>query len=126
MFTMTLSGERVTLKLTPVELVFTNEASFRRYLKMAEKIEADPALLDIPLANVARWLAQGHSGPHRLEQWRGIILRARETPEGMTELLCLMRDNSEEAQHLKSYSPMVGILTREENREARGDCIYAH
>ncbi len=114
----------MTLRVIPVELVFTNEASFRRYLKMADKIEADPALLDIPLANIARWLAQGHSGPHRLEQWRGIILRARETPEGMTALLTLMRDNSEEAQHLKSFSPMVGLLTREERDLFR--CSYAH
>ncbi len=108
------------------ELIFTNEASYRRYLKMADKIEADPVLLDIPLANVARWLAQDHSAPRRLEQWRGIILAARESPAGMAELLRLMRDNSEEAQHLKSFSPMVGILTKQENREARGNCIYAH
>lgn len=106
------------------ELTFSNEASYRRYLKMADKIEADPALLDIPLANVARWLAQDHSAPHRLKQWRGIILKARETPQGMTELLHLMRDNSEEAQHLKSFSPMAGILTREERDLFK--CSYAH
>lgn len=109
-----------------MELVFTNEASYRGYLKMADKIEADPSLLKIPLANVARWLAQGHSVPHRLEQWRDIIQGAQETPEGMDSLLRLMRDNSEEAQHFKGYSPMVGILTRQEDREARGEWIYAH
>jgi hypothetical protein len=106
------------------ELTFSNEASYRRYLRMADKIEADPALLDIPLDNIARWLARGHWAVHRLEQWRGIILRAREAPEGMTALLQLMRDNNEEAQHLKSFSPMAGILTREERDLL--SCGYAH
>ena len=34
---------------------------------IADKIEADPSLLDIPLANIARWLANGHSAVQRLE-----------------------------------------------------------
>ncbi len=106
--------------------MFTNEASYRRYLKMADKIEADPTLLDIPLDNIARWLAQGISAPQRLEQWRQIILAARETPAGMAALLALMRSNGEEAQYFKSFSPMVGILTRAESREATGKWIYAH
>ena len=43
---------------------------------IADKIEAHPDLLEIPLANIARWLAKDHSAPHRLEQWRQIILEA--------------------------------------------------
>ena len=48
---------------------------------VADKLErADPAsreaLLRIPLENIDRWLANGHTAPHRLEQWRQIILRA--------------------------------------------------
>ena len=39
----------------------------------ADKLEqADPAarapLLRIPLENIERWLANGHTAPHRLEQ----------------------------------------------------------
>ena len=49
---------------------------------VADKIERDPALLRVPLENIDRWLANGHTAPHRLEQWRQIILRAQESPEG--------------------------------------------
>ena len=108
------------------EPTFNNEGSRRRYLKMADKIETDPALLDIPLDNIARWLAQGISAPHRLEDWRRIIVAARETPAGMAALLALLRDHSEEAQYRKSCSPMVGILTEAESEEATGKWIYAH
>ena len=49
---------------------------------VADKLErADAAtrarLLRIPLENINRWLANGHTAPHRLEQWREIILRAQ-------------------------------------------------
>jgi hypothetical protein len=37
---------------------------------VANKIERDPALLRVPLENIDRWLANGHTAPHRLEQWR--------------------------------------------------------
>jgi len=48
---------------------------------IADKYErADPAsreaLLRIPLENIDRWLANRHTAPHRVEQWRQIILRA--------------------------------------------------
>jgi hypothetical protein len=49
---------------------------------IADRIEAHPELLEIALANIERWLAQDHSAPHCLEQWRQIILKARANPEG--------------------------------------------
>ena len=106
---------------------FSNAASYRRFLAMADKIERDPTLLAIPLDNLARWLAHPEPlAPHRLKQWREIILAAQTSPEAMTALLRLLRDNSEEAQHLKSYSPFAGVLTSEERRTATGPCVYAH
>jgi len=47
---------------------------------VADKLEqADgttrEALLRIPLENIDRWLANGHTAPHRLEQWRLTLLR---------------------------------------------------
>jgi hypothetical protein len=113
--------------MTPMDLVFSNEMSFARFRRIADKIEADPALLEKPLRNIDRWIANGSDAVHRLEQWRGLILSAQRSPEGMAALLALLRDNSEEAQHLKSYSPFPGILTREERRTfIRQGCIYAH
>ncbi len=34
--------------------------AFRQFCLIADKIEADPGLLQIPLANITRWLGNGH------------------------------------------------------------------
>jgi hypothetical protein len=98
---------------------------------VADKLEqADPAaraaLLRIPLDNIERWLAQGHTAPHRLEQWRQILRHAQESPEGFHELLVLLRDLGEEATHLKSFDPFPGVLTTLERREYLSACAFAH
>lgn len=110
-----------------MEYVFQNERSFRRFCMIADKIEANPAWLAKPLANIDRWLAQGHDAVRRLEQWRGIIESAQMSDEGMEALLSLLRDDSEEARHLKSYAPMSGIITSEERRALiRSTCAFSH
>ena len=98
---------------------------------VADKLEqADPAaraaLLRIPLDNINRWLANGHTAPHRLEQWRQILRRAQESSEGFEALLALLRDPGEEAVHLKSFDPFPGVLTTLERREYLSTCAYAH
>jgi hypothetical protein len=69
-----------------------DEVSAERYRLMADKIEADPTLLEIPLANIARWLGQGHSAVKRLEGWRSMIQEAQTSREGMDKLLFILRD----------------------------------
>ena len=93
---------------------------------VADKLERDPSLLRIPLENIDRWLANGHTAPHRLEQWRQIILRAQESEAGFAELLQLLRDHGEAATHLKSFDPFPGILTTLERRQFLLKCAYAH
>jgi hypothetical protein len=93
---------------------------------IADKIERAPSLLRIPLENIDRWLACGHTAPHRLEQWRTLLLAAQESPEGLQHLLALLRDDREEALHLKSFDPFPGILTREERRQVIAACVYTH
>jgi hypothetical protein len=95
-----------------------------QYEAIADKIEADPELLDIPLANIERWLKQDHSAPHRLKQWRRLIVAAKHSVEGMKKLLALLRDNGEEAMHLKSFAPFPGVLSIAERRELL--CAYKH
>jgi hypothetical protein len=96
------------------------------YDAIADKIEVHPGLLDIPLANIERWLAKNHTAPHRLEQWRGIILKAKASNEGMAELLTILRDKGEEAIHLRSFGPFPGILTRDERRQIIKQCAFSH
>ena len=85
-----------------------------RFDRIAAKIEAAPELLDIPLANIARWLVRGHSARERLEGWRRMIAAARESDDGMARLLKLLRGITAEANQWKGFSPFAGVLTREE------------
>ena len=91
-----------------------DEVSADRYRLIADKIEADPSLLDIPLANIARWLANGHSAVKRLEGWRRMILDAKASREGMDRLLFILRDQEWESVQWKGYSPFPGILDKTE------------
>jgi hypothetical protein len=91
---------------------------------IADKIEAQPELLEIPLTNIERWLAQDHSAPHRLEQWPQIILEAQAGAEGLHRLLSILRDPGEEATHLRSFAPFPGVLSIAERRELL--CSHKH
>ena len=93
---------------------------------IADKIEAQPELLAIPLANIARWLGQNHSAPHRLEQWRQIIFEAQASAEGLKRLLAILRDPGEEATHLRSFDPFPGILNSAERKEIISRCAFSH
>jgi len=88
----------------------------QRFCLIADKIEADPALLSIPLANMERWLAGGHHAKREFAQWRAWIEAARESPAGRSRLLDLLRDDSEEARDWKGFSPFAGILTKQERQ----------
>ena len=101
-----------------------DEVSADVFRCVADKIEADPELLEIPLANIARWLAKGHTARTRLEQWRDIVLDARDSAEGMTRLLNLLHDQSAEAVFFKEFAPFPGVLTSTELD--RFSCSSAH
>lgn len=93
---------------------------------VADKLERDPSLLRIPLENIDRWLANGHTAPHRLEQWRQIILRAQGSPEGLQELLQLLRDQNPVTERLREFAPFAGVLTALERRAFIRQCVYSH
>ncbi len=91
-----------------------DELFLRRFQRIADKIEADPSLLDIPLENIARWLAKGHASRTRLEGWRRMILDARASEGGMRDLLALLRAKTPEAMQWMGFSPFPGVLTTQE------------
>jgi hypothetical protein len=92
----------------------------------ADKIERDPSLLRIPLENIDRWIANGHTAPHRLEQWRSILLQAQASPDGFQELLKLLRDRSEATERLREFSPFAGVLTAAERLVVIRQCAFSH
>src|SRR5687767_1261700 len=93
---------------------------------VADKLERDPSLLPIALANIDRWLANGHTAPHRLEQWRQIIHRAQQSPEGLQELLTLLRDRSAATERLRDFAPFAGVLAAAERAVIIRQCAYSH
>ena len=101
-----------------------DQLAFRQFCRIADKIGADPALLEIPLANIGRWLANDHWAKRELGQWRSWIEDAQRSPEGLRFLLDLLRDDGEESRDWKGFSPFPGILTKEERQE--GLCTSRH
>lgn len=85
-----------------------------RFERVAEKSSGDPALLEIPLANISRWLALGRSARKRLEGWRSRLLAARESAAGLQSLIALLWDPCAEAEEWRIFSPCAGVLTRDE------------
>lgn len=98
----------------------------RMFRLIADKIERDPALLQVGLDNIARWIANGADQQHRLRQWEAMILAARESSEGMQSLLAALREDGEKAEHLRGFAPFAGILSKPEIVELLQPCAYAH
>jgi len=97
---------------------------YQKFCLIADKIEADPGLLQKPLNTVARWLAAGHRAKARLLEWQSLLQDASQTQAGMEALLELLRDDSEHARHFKGFAPLPGILS--ESDLARFPCISRH
>jgi hypothetical protein len=109
-----LGTMNATLQTVPVRERTGDEVSSGRYRLIADKIEADPALLDIPLATIARWLANGHSAVKRLEGWRAMLLKPKVSRSGLQKVLDILCDEEWEFMMWKGFSPFPGILNKEE------------
>lgn len=113
-----------TLDIVPHEVSrFDTLGMFRL---IAEKIERDPALLQIGLDNIARWIANGANQQHRLRQWEKMIRAAQDSEEGMQALLAALREDSESAGHLRDFAPFDGVLTALERRPLILRCAFSH
>jgi hypothetical protein len=78
---------------------------------IAQKIAADPELLEIPKRNLAAWIARyGDTPPRALEEWRAVL--ARPWPE----IAALISDPGEDAARLRQSSPFAGVLTAAERQ----------
>ena len=87
----------------------THTAIDRRSLMMhriiAERLRAEPALLDIPRANLARW-----NCPDRAwwREWSAVL----EMP--LDEIIAIMLRDDEEGCRMRQSSPFAGILSPQE------------
>jgi hypothetical protein len=81
---------------------------------IAEKIRANPQLVQIALANIERWLANpdySESSRQAALEWKSIIENS-----SVGVLVTLLESSSEEARRLRQSSPFCGILTPDERQ----------
>jgi hypothetical protein len=76
---------------------------------VAAKVEANPALLNLARANLARWMESQPADV--LREWRQLL---DETP--LPQVLALLRSDDERAVRLRQSSPFAGVLTPEERQ----------
>jgi hypothetical protein len=93
---------------------------------IAEAIERDPSVIERAVETLRHWEASGAVPAARIAQWNDLLGEARRSPEGMTELLRLLREDSAEARRIKDFAPFAGILSREQRRPVFLSCSYDH
>jgi hypothetical protein len=78
---------------------------------IAQKIMADPSLIDIARRNLAAWRNKASGAePHYLAEWQRILARPWPQVAG------LITEQSENATRLRQSSPFAGVLSTVERR----------
>jgi len=82
--------------------------------QIANKLESSRESIELPLANIERWLKHGrlHNGP--LLDWRDRLTQAQISDEAFNSLIAYLRADNCDAERLKSCSPFVGLLSHAE------------
>ena len=85
--------------------------SLAMHAVIAQKIERDRKLLDVPRNNLQRWRARWDEQPPAwYEEWAGIMKRP------WAEIAAIITEPSEEGARLRQSSPFAGVLTVAERR----------
>jgi hypothetical protein len=87
-----------------------DERSLALHRLVAEKVLADPALLDKARANVRRWRDASGSPSSAFAEWAQILSGS------VHQVAQLLMERSERATRLRQSSPFCGILTDAERR----------
>ncbi len=93
---------------------------------IADKISGHPECIDSVLENIERWLPRGHGAPERLREWQRLLLNAKKSEKGMSDLLSVLTSDDSQSARMRDFSPFAGILTREERRGTRELWTYRH
>jgi hypothetical protein len=85
--------------------------SLAMHAVMAQKIERDPKLLDVPRNNLKRWRMRWNQQPPAWhDEWTGIMQRP------WSEIAAIITEPSEEGARLRQSSPFAGVLSSAERR----------
>lgn len=83
---------------------------YERHLKIAEMLEEDPALWEIPYSVLNRWISRSKTFvPLALQEWERIL---ESNSKDKSKILDIIRDDSEEGKRLRSSSPFVGFFKK--------------
>ena len=93
---------------------------------IADKVEANPAVVKMALATLTEWEAMGVAPPARMAAWRQLLRDAKKGKDGLKRLLEVLRDESAPNRRLLDFAPFAGVLTREERRKVFLKCTYDH
>jgi len=94
-----------------------DQLGLRYHQAIADKLRANPALRQVAIDNIDRWLARNDyplSVQQSLLQWRDLLTRAP-----LEELIEQMLDRSEAGHQRRQNTPFPGILTQGERRAIR-------
>lgn len=84
--------------------------------QVADRVEANPELVDIARANLVRWKARNVDAPSLMRcyaEWENILAQP------LSRTLKILRSRDDESQRLRQNSPFVGILSPAEVRELK-------
>ena len=87
-----------------------DERSLALHRLVAQKLAAEPSLLGLARANIARWKSADSTPSSALSEWEQILGRS------IAEITALLVDRSEHATRLRQSSPFAGILTDAERK----------
>jgi len=79
--------------------------------RVAERLEAEPELIGVALANLDNWSISNAKVSSLLRcyaEWRAVLKRP------LVEICELLRSDTEEARRLRQNSPFVGVLSPRE------------
>ena len=110
--------------MTPYHDPTGDQIEHAYFCYLADKFEADPALLEKPLSTIEHWLSLDNHGASQLLRWRQIIESAKQSADGLAQLGAILRADDEDTRYFKGFAPFPGVLTREESRQFI--CISRH
>jgi hypothetical protein len=81
-----------------------DQRSLAMHRAIADKLRADPSLLEIARDNLDRWSRTGSASQVYWDAWREILSRP------LDEILDLLVDDSERMTAMRQTSPFAGVL----------------
>jgi len=85
-------------------------SNLKVHVAAADVIRRNPDCLGEALKNLEHWMTMDAKACRFSRRWKKLLREAISSSEGLDKLLFLLAEDSEEANQMKSYSPLACIL----------------